>query len=652
MKEFIENQYKNLFLWTPFLAAFGAAIYFSCDYEPNFIYPILITILSAAVIFKNKNIVIRAFALWLFGFFYAMSFTHIINTLQINDSFGEITISGEIKDIDFTNDSARIFLKIPMNQIREKYPENEYVNIRMTFKDTNTKFNIGDTITGHGLIFRPSPKYAPDSFDFARYAYFTNLSGTGFFTDYEITPLNTHNNLRNRIHNQAKSNLTDALVLGYKKSISDTERQIWKSIGLGHVWSISGFHMTLVGGWLFALFYFLFRLMPPITKRIPAKYPALICAWLGLLFYLFISGINVATIRAFLMTTVIFTATIFGRGVLSLRNATLVFWIIFLLNPFYVLHPGFQLSFAAIFGLLWFFNDQEYIKRSFSKHILHIVYLTLMTAIIATLFTLPFIISNFGVVPIYSLISNLIILPIFSILIMPLIMIGTVCAMFGNMFFINIAHIVYQHTLHTAEYISNLPHSEIIMPHISTLALSLCIVGMLCIIFIVKSDSEKFVLKHINIFIGAMFILSGLIVFIATPRPLFYATDDHKLVGFVVDNKIQFNKSRSSQHYFAFDTWQKINNEIPTDKNAKYKCSKGLCIYKTPNWNLVYMQKFTTIMDNITKICNDETINYIVTPFDTEPEKCYGKILKEGIFIYPSGHVKNFSNHRPWHIAP
>ena len=60
MKEFIENQYKNLFLWSPFVAAFGAALYFSLDNEPLFIWPFLITILSGAIILKNKNIFIRA----------------------------------------------------------------------------------------------------------------------------------------------------------------------------------------------------------------------------------------------------------------------------------------------------------------------------------------------------------------------------------------------------------------------------------------------------------------------------------------------------------------------------------------------------------------------------------------------------------------
>ena len=503
------------------------------------------------------------------------------------------------------------------------------------------------------MIYRPSGKFAPASFDFARWAYFSNLSGTGFFTDYQITHQTKNNsNLRNLIHEKSKSKLTDALILGYKQSLSDNESNIWKSVGLGHIWSISGFHMTLIGGWLFAFFYLIFRSIAPITKRIPAKYPSMICAWIGLLGYVLISGINVATIRAFLMTTLIFAAAIFGRNVLSLRNAALAFIVIFLINPFFVMHAGFQLSFAAIFGILWFFKDIQYVKRSILKKCLHIIYTTFITTLIATLFTLPFIIAHFGYIPLYGILGNLIILPIFSFVIMPLVVIGSIFAVFGNVVLINFANNIYDFALGIANNISNLPSANLYIPHISNTSLILCIIGMLCIILIVKSDSKNLIIKNINYILGGAFITVALIFNLATPRPLFYATEDHQLVGFVYNNKIKFNKSRSSAHYFAFETWREINNEKVATKNIRQKCKDGLCIYKTKNWNLAYMQKFTTVMDNAVKMCEDKNIDFIVSPFDISATNCHAKILKDGILIYPSGHITTISNHRPWHNLP
>ena len=650
MKEFLNNQYKNLFLWSPFVMALGAVLYFSMYLEPNFQFPVLITALSGLIIYKHKNIFITMIALFIFGFFYSMSYTNIIDTPQIHSSYKSRYISGTVQDIDFMTDNTRITLKIPANQIDSRYSANKHTLVRLSFgKDSNIP-NINDKISGNAILFHPSGAYVPDDFDFARWAYFNKLSGTGFFKDYKINATtNSFENLRTKIHNKSNSVLTDALVLGYKNTIPKHESNIWKAVGVGHIWSISGFHMTLVGGWLFAIFYLLFRCISPITKRIPAKYPAMICAWCGLLFYLGISGFSVATVRAFLMTTLIFAAFIFGRNLLSLRTAVLVFFIIFLINPFYVMHAGFQLSFAAVFGLLWFFDKSEYQKRNKIKRIGHKIYAALVTAVIAGIFTLPFIIAHFGYIPLYSLIGNLVILPIFSVAIMPMIMIGTLFAYFNIHCINNATYDIYSFALNIAEQITNLPHATITMPYMSNTVLGLCVTGLLSMILIVKPDSKNLFKRNINYIVGSVFILTAIIISVNNEKPLFYSTYDNELVGFVENSKIHFNKSRLSKHFFAFDSWRTFNNEIITDKIARKKCSKGICTYQTPNWNLVYMQTIKTVIDNVNTVCRDKSVDFIISPVSIRAPKCHAKFLTGGMVIYPSGKITKISNHRPWH---
>lgn len=649
MKEILKYQYKNMFLWVPFIMAFGAALYFGLDFEPYFRFPVLITVLCMAIIYKNKNIFIRILALFLFGFFYAMSFTHIIDTPQIKDSFGYTNITGTVQDIDYTSDSTRVLLSVPSNKIKTNTTRKD-VQIKITLKDDKNIINIGDEISGDLKTFHASSTYIPASFDFARWMYFSNISGTGIFKDYKITNKESSNkHIRDYIHNKSNSMLTDTLVLGYKKALPDNESQIWKSVGVAHVWSISGFHMTLVGAWLFALFYLLFRSIPCITKRIPAKYPSIVCAWFGLVFYLCISGISVATIRAFLMATLIFIATLFGRSMFSLRNASLAFLIIFIINPFFVMNAGFQLSFAAVFGLLWFFENKTYTKRTTINKILHTLYLSLMTAFIATIFTLPFTIAHFGYIPVYSLIGNIIILPIFSVAVMPLIMIGTIFALFGYHFLINITHNIYDFALTIAKHIADLPYANLNMPHISNIVLLLSIFGLMCLVLIAKPESKNFIKRNINYVLCIIFISVAITIVSTQQKPLFYSTPDNELVGFIVDGKLKFNKSKSSKHFFAFNTWHEFNNEPSNDKNERYKCDHGFCVYKTAKWKLVYMQTFTTVINNIEKTCRDKTTDFIVSPFKIHAPKCHAKILKDGILIYPNGKVTKFANHRPWH---
>ena len=114
MKEFLENQRKNLFLWSPFIVAFGGALYFSLHSEPGFQFPILITVLLGLIIYKHKSIILTAVALFLFGFFYTMSFSQIINTPQINTLSKSYNISGIIKDLDFSNDNL-YFIIVGLN---------------------------------------------------------------------------------------------------------------------------------------------------------------------------------------------------------------------------------------------------------------------------------------------------------------------------------------------------------------------------------------------------------------------------------------------------------------------------------------------------------------------------------------------------------
>jgi len=650
MKEFLENQYKNVFLWSPFVMAFGAALYFSLSFEPKFQFPVLITILLGLIIYKHKNILLTAIALFVFGFFYSMSFTQIIKTPQIYQSFGKTYISGTVTDIDYTDKSTRILLNISANYLDSNLPDNKYTNIRFTLDNKSAVPNINDNITSYAKIFHPSTSDLPDSFDYARWAYFNKLSGNGFLTDYTIISSNSeHFSLRDILHKSAKSVLTDALVLGYKQIIPKSESDIWKSVGVGHVWSISGFHMTLVGGWLFALFYLLFRCIPYITKRIPAKYPAICCAWVGLAGYLCISGFGVATIRAFLMTTLIFIACIFNRNVLSLRNAALVFLIIILINPFYVMNIGFQLSFAAIFGLLWFYKDKKYQKRNFANRITYWLYTALMTACIAGAFTLPFVIAHFGYVPLYTILGNIIILPLFSIAIMPLVIVGTCCSLFNYHFLLNTANHIYKFALNIATQIANLPYANVNIGYMPNSVFILCIIGLLCIILIERTDSKNYFKRNINYIIGLIFIITAIIIQIKQTRPLFYSTTDNELVGFVENGKLQFNKSKSSKHYHTFNNWKKFNNEPVSDTNLRKKCNHGLCVYKTPNWNLVYMQTIKTILDNIETTCRDKTVDFIVTPIDIKAPNCHAKILHGGMVIYPNRTIKSIAGNRPWH---
>lgn len=182
MQELWQNQSTNLFLWVPFLMAFGAGLYFNLSFEPGFMLCAIIATVSCFLILRKTHILIRAIALFCFGFSYAALFTNFISTPQIPHDLHNINITGTVENIDYTTDKSRIYIKTPAENI---YAGNGNAIIRVSANSTITPPHIDDTISATVGLFRPSPADAPEAFDYARWAYFNHLTATGYLTDYE-----------------------------------------------------------------------------------------------------------------------------------------------------------------------------------------------------------------------------------------------------------------------------------------------------------------------------------------------------------------------------------------------------------------------------------------------------------------------------------
>ena len=642
MKKFLYNQREKLFLWSPLVTALGTALYFSLQHEPNITLIATIFIIGiTAIIALHRRPIFALAACFALGFGYAGIYTHMKSVPLLRHDTHGIEITGRVQEIDTTGDKTKIYLNT----------EN-FGKIRISTTD-EFPIKIGDVISGNGGLFKPKPADTPNGFDFARHLYFNNISATGYLRDTKIvyTADSGVYNIRNQIHKSSKSFLTDALVLGYKNALPNGHREIWATNGMAHIWSISGYHLTLIGGWLFILFYFIFRLFPPIVRHIPARIPALACTWVGLGAYAFISGGGVATLRAFIMATLVILAFMFGRNTISMRMAAIAFFAIMLINPYYVMTAGFQLSLAAIFGILWLWqiiNPTQPNSRT-----LKYVYTAVLTALVASLFTAPFAILHFGTIPIYGIIGNIVFLPIFSFIIMPLVIIGTICTMIGIHTPIETAHIIYDKSYHFAETFSHIPYSEITIGNIPNIASVLIIIGLACLIFIKDDASFKnFFVRHIGLLSAILFIGTGIIICVTAPKPVFYISNDRKLIATPIDGKLQFNKSHDSGNYFAFDNWKKYNGEEIGTENLRFTAKSGVYTISQKYFDIVYIKNFVSLSKNFSDLCNNPHIKYIASNFDIDSEKCANKIIRNGCVIYESGHMINIPSNRWWHNRP
>jgi competence protein ComEC len=92
-----------------------------------------------------------------------------------------------------------------------------------------------------------------------------------------------------------------ALVTGVRGAISEEDDAALRDAGLAHALSISGLHMAMVGGGIFWLVRALLAAVPAIVLRYPIKKWAAALALAASAFYLVISGMEAAAVRAFVM---------------------------------------------------------------------------------------------------------------------------------------------------------------------------------------------------------------------------------------------------------------------------------------------------------------------------------------------------------------
>lgn len=687
MNSFLSLQYPNFTLWAPFVLSGGAALYFALPFEPVVAYPWLIAILCMVcfgVIFHRRDrfhiahfVPLAASLLFVFGFFYACTYSRAVQTPTLTHDMHGALVSGTVSAIDYTDTRTRVF--ITDANLSSPYSANEYhgITVRLSISNDEPAPMIGDKVSASASLFRPAPADAPGGFDMAEWCYFHGIGATGYATEsIEYINENLNNsglsisNLRDKIHrrvavhkNITATALSDSLMLGFGRALPSADAEFARAAGIAHVFSISGFHITLVGGWLFAVLYFLFRSVPAITRRWPARYPAMICSWIGLVFYLGISGAAVATQRSFIMASLAFAAFIFGRTVFTLRNVCLVFGALVLANPHYVTEAGFQLSFAAIFGLVWFFSGTKFEKLSRWQKIWRGVRALILTDLIATLFTAPFIAYHFHYFPTYSLLGNLLCLPLFSILIMPLILVGTITAQFGFYTPLDLGANIYELTVAITKWISELPLATLPLPPMPGPALAFLVMGFLCLIFIINGRRDKNFRIPLSGSIFAALVTASIILIMAKPHPIFYATHDHELVAFMTDSgTLQFNKGRAANHKMTFGTWDSMNGDTDTTRTRKpigkgfagekysVECADRACVYTTPKWTLAYIQQFVPLYKNIERLCfGYDSANFIVSYFKIDAPNCAARILNSGFVIYKSGRVEYTPANRIWH---
>ena len=205
-----------------------------------------------------------------------------------------------------------------------------------------------------------------------------------------------------------------ALLMGEEKAIPKEIRDAYQKTGLSHLLAISGMQLTIVALGIFWLLRWLGALIPWVVLRIDVRFWAAVLALLGTVFYTLLAGASVSLVRASIMAGIVMIAVLSGRMRSALRAWCAAVVLVIVFNPVMVTRAGFQLSIAAVLGLILLAMAEEGVKGQGIKGLRGLRGLVLAT-VVAGCMTAPLLVANFGQFSVLGMLANLIAVPVMGI---------------------------------------------------------------------------------------------------------------------------------------------------------------------------------------------------------------------------------------------
>ncbi len=440
----------RLLPWAPVFLSIGIGFYFALRVEPGAAVLSAVTclaVISALVGLRGPDLArVPAIGLALVagGLLLASARTHLVAAPVLSFRYYG-PVEGRIVGIDRSfSDQLRVTLdRVVLDDVPvDRTPAQ--VRVALHGDQGFTDLQPGLTVILSAHLSPPEGPVEPGGFDFQRLAWFSRLGGVGYTRSPALALLPPERGLslfafrlrrvistamQAQMEGQAGA-FAAALMTGDRSGVTEATTNALRGSNLSHLISISGLHMGLLTGFVFAACRYGLALVPPVALRINTKKLAAVAALGAAVFYLMLAGPNVATRRAFVMAAVMLVAVLSDRRAISLRSVAIAALIVLVLEPESLVEPGFQMSFGATVALIVVFRPWA----SLQPHIpapLRPVAMLLLSSMAAGFATAPIAAAHFNRIAEYGLLANLLAVPLMGMVVMPMGVIAALLAPLG-----------------------------------------------------------------------------------------------------------------------------------------------------------------------------------------------------------------------------
>ncbi|MEL6683303.1 MAG: ComEC/Rec2 family competence protein, partial [Pseudomonadota bacterium] len=356
-------QRGGLIGWVPVCLAIGIGVYYALPSEPS--VPMLtVAALTGLAAFIAARLVPVAYAplclaivLVVTGIGLAKWRTDRVEAPVLTFRYYG-PIEGRVVHLDRSaSDATRLTLDQVI--LARMSPERTPARVRVSVHGDQVieTFRPGERLIMTGHLSPPAGPAEPGGFDFQRHAWYLQLGAVGY-TRTPVLRLEAAQvgSIAMRVFawRMALSTAVQtampgetgafaaAIMTGDRAAMGQAVLADLRAANLAHLLAISGLHMGLLTGFIFAVVRYGLALIPRIALQYSTKKIAAVCALFVGAFYLALSRGNVATERAFVMVAVMFVAVLLDRRALTLRAVAIAAVIILVWQPEALTGPGFH----------------------------------------------------------------------------------------------------------------------------------------------------------------------------------------------------------------------------------------------------------------------------------------------------------------------
>lgn len=294
--------------------------------------------------------------------------------------------------------------------------------------------------------------------------------------------------------------LVSSVSLGAREDLEPEITQSFSKTGVIHVLAVSGMNVAII----FVVLDFLFKFLKQRKGGI-ILYMVLILS--GCWGYSLITGLSASVLRAAAMFTFIVIGKSLSRHPNIYNTLAASAFVLLCFNPSLIYDVGFQLSYVAVFSIVYF-HPFLYKLLYFKYWIPDQIWILLSVSIAAQIGTLPFLLHYFHQFPTWFLLANLMVIPLVTLILYLSFIVFAVApiSLILGEWMARVLDLAGQGMLFSVHFVERLPHSLINGLYPSDFSLFFAVAfAIFIVIFIVNKRPNALKTALVSIIILLLF---------------------------------------------------------------------------------------------------------------------------------------------------